>query len=171
MKTINIKGKHNVDKINKEKNPTRACMQEFVDSMNNTEYTYNEQIKLINQLYLGENFNDKILISRELEKKINSYKSQDIKKGIYDKNSLIKKEEVIEKLVISQLKCVYCSCKIKIIFINVREPTQWTLDRIDNDKCHSKDNTLISCLKCNLDRRVTNIDKFKFTKNLSVKKV
>ena len=52
----------------------------------------------------------------------------------------------------------------------MREPKQWTLDRIDNDKCHSKDNTVIACLKCNLDRRVTNIDKFKFTKQLNIMK-
>ena len=40
----------------------------------------------------------------------------------------------------------------------VRDEQQWTLDRIDNDKCHSDENTVISCLKCNLQRRVKNSD-------------
>ena len=171
MKKINIKGKHNIDKINNEKNATRACMMEIANSTNNVELPHKEQIKMINQLYLGEQFINYSLISRELEKKISSYKAQDVKKGIFDKNLLICKDDVIEKLVSSQLKCYYCACEVKVIFITVREPKQWTLDRIDNDNCHSKDNTVIACLKCNLDRRVTNIDKFKFTKNLCIKKV
>ena len=57
-----------------------------------------------------------------------------------------------------------------VMYKNVRDPMQWTLDRKDNDDCHSKDNTLISCLKCNLQRRVTDVDKFTFTKHLTIKK-
>jgi hypothetical protein len=53
----------------------------------------------------------------------------------------------------------------------VREPTQWTLDRKDNGLCHSCDNTLIACLKCNLQRRVTDMNKFNFTKKLLLKKI
>ena len=170
MKKINITGKRNIDMINGEKNPIRAC-QSIKNCCNDLELNYKEQVKMINQLYLEEHFINEKIISRELDKKIISYKSQDIKKGIYDINLLISREDVIEKLVTSQLKCYYCSCEIKILYMTVRDPKQWTLDRIDNDKCHSKDNTIIACLKCNLDRRVTNIDKFKFTKNLCIKKV
>uniref|UniRef100_A0A6C0HHF3 Uncharacterized protein n=1 Tax=viral metagenome TaxID=1070528 RepID=A0A6C0HHF3_9ZZZZ len=105
-----------------------------------------------------------------IAKKIAGYKSQDIKKEMYDKDQLITFDEVVEKLVASKLKCCYCSCQIMLIYKNVREPTQWTLDRKDNDLCHSCDNTVIACLKCNLQRRVTNVDKFEFTKKLKIQK-
>ena len=170
MKKITISGKHNIDKINNTKSAIRECMINNINVINDRDFLYEDEIKMINKLYLEEHFVNELLVSRELNKKIASYKSQDIKKNIYDQDLLIKKEEVIEKLVASQLKCYYCSCKVKIIFIISREPKQWTLDRIDNDKCHSKENTVIACLKCNLDRRVTDIDKFKFTKQLNIMK-
>ena len=108
---------------------------------------------------------------KELEKKITGYKGQDIKKDIYDKDNLITLEEVIEKLVSSKLKCFYCSSNILILYKNVREPTQWTLDRKDNELGHTCDNTLIACLKCNLQRRVTTMEKFDFTKKLKINRV
>jgi hypothetical protein len=106
------------------------------------------------------------IIERALNGKINGYKAQDMKKNIYQAHALITFTDVLEKLVASQLKCVYCSKNVHIIYKNVREPTQWTLDRKDNDAGHSAENTVIACLKCNLQRRVTDEDKFMFTKKL-----
>ena len=63
------------------------------------DFLYEDEIKMINKLYLEEHFVNELLVSRELNKKIASYKSQDVKKNIYDQDLLIKKEEVIEKLV------------------------------------------------------------------------
>ena len=97
----------------------------------------------------------------------NCYKQQDIKKKIND-NSLIKIDELIEKLVTSKLKCFYCKNKILLFYLNVREKIQWTLDRIDNNKNHSNQNTIICCLECNLKRRTKNKDKFLFTKQLKI---
>ena len=74
--------------------------------------------------------------------------------------------ECLEKLVISKLKCYYCKKDCLITYENVRENTQWTLDRINNDKGHNKDNVVISCLKCNLKRGTLNDEKFKFTKQM-----
>ena len=48
---------------------------------------------------------------------------------------------------------------------------QWSLDRIDNDIGHYKENVVISCLECNLKRRKTNADAFLFTKQLRIKKI
>jgi hypothetical protein len=53
-----------------------------------------------------------------------------------------------------------------ILFDKVRDSNQWTLDRLNNYDEHSCDNTIISCLKCNLERRRQNSEKFKFTKQL-----
>ena len=167
MKTINIKGKHNINMINGEKNAIRQTIRDNI-----TDYTleHADQIKLINQLYLKIPIINETTALRELEKKICGYKNQDIKKNIYNEQLLISKDEVIEKLVASKLKCYYCRCNVEILYTHVREKDQWTLDRINNDDCHSNINTVIACLKCNLDRRVTNIDKFKFTKQLIIKR-
>ena len=90
---------------------------------------------------------------RELEKKINGYKQQDIKKKIHNDSTLINLEDTVSKLVACGLKCYYCEKRVKVMYRKVRDKYQWTLDRIDNDKNHSNNNTVISCLSCNLARR------------------
>jgi len=167
MKSICIHGKRNIDSIGGEKKAIRSGMEYVTD-----EHTsHGNQLSMINKLYMGYDFKYKTTLKKELTKKINSYKGQDIKKGIYDENKLISFEDTIEKLVSSKLLCYYCSINVKIIYKNVREPCQWTLDRKDNSECHSNENTIIACMKCNLDRRVTDIDKFIFTKRLKIKRV
>tara|TARA_Y100000385_G_C12539996_1_gene403352 strand:- start:149 stop:511 length:363 start_codon:yes stop_codon:yes gene_type:complete len=109
-----------------------------------------------------------IYVKRELDKKISSYRSQDNKKNIVC--NLITYEELIEKLVISRLLCNYCRKTVKILFKEVRDKEQWTLDRIDNDLGHTNDNTVVCCLKCNLERRCLDAKKFEFTKQLKIKK-
>ena len=74
-------------------------------------------------------------------------------------------------MVASKLKCYYCKCNMQIFYFKVRAMNQWTLDRIDNDLPHSNDNVIISCLKCNLERRRQNKDKFLFTKQLKINKI
>ena len=133
--------------------------------------SYQEQISLVNKIYLGEENDETNDISREIKKKIGGYKNQDIKKKIYNEHKLISYEEVIEKLVICKLKCHYCFIRMNILFSMARDETQWSLDRIDNDKCHSNENTVISCLKCNLQRRCQDMKKFTFTKQLKINKI
>lgn len=125
----------------------------------------------INTLYLTGNCNihEKLFLS-SLDKKIHGYKTQDIKKSFHDITTLITREELLEKLVASKLKCYYCSTPVKILYSIAREPLQWSLDRLDNYKSHTKDNTVIACLDCNLKRRRIDADKFHFTKNLTIKK-
>ena len=49
-----------------------------------------------------------------------------------------------------------------------REMKQWSVDRIDNNKGHNKDNFHLACLECNLQRRKQSDDKFLFTKQLNI---
>ena len=58
-----------------------------------------------------------------------------------------------------------------LLYDDYRCDNQWTLDRIDNNIGHNTNNVVISCLKCNLERRNTNQDKYNFTKNMSIKKL
>lgn len=144
-------------------------------SLNNSAITdpkfdLNNQNIFINKLYLNEDYREKKELITYLNNKINSYKQQDIKRNIYNQNTLIIFEDLVEKLLLSKLKCYYCKNSLYLFYLNVREKYQWTLDRIDNDKNHSNINTLIACLSCNLKRRVQNKDAFLFTKQLKIKK-
>lgn len=162
-KKIQITGKTNVDRLTKtKKKRIRATAQAKI-------LNHNREIVLIDNLVdemIGDEYYEKA--KREIEKKINSYKQQDIKKDIFDINRLISLNDTLLKLKNSELKCCYCEEPVKILYRIVREPKQWTLDRIDNDDCHSCDNTVIACLDCNLKRRVIDKDKFEFTKKMKL---
>ena len=132
--------------------------------------SHEEQKEELQKYYLNHECSSKKNIDSEINKKINSYKQQDIKKDRLDTDELITKDEVIQLLIGSKLKCHYCSENVLLFYEYVRAPNQWTLDRIDNDLGHNTGNIVISCLSCNLKRRRTNIDKFMFTKNLNIVK-
>ena len=136
---------------------------------NNSIFQQNKQIEFINKLFQNIEFDEKKICISEIKTKLNSYKNQDIQKKRSIDN-IINFAEIIEKLVSSQLKCFYCRENMKIVFENVREPTQWTLDRLNNYYAHNNNNVVICCLKCNLQRRRQNHKGFKFSKQLVITK-
>jgi hypothetical protein len=127
---------------------------------------YDSQLILIQKLYKGVAFYEQKYFSQALKNKLDCYKQQDIKKKYDDYNNFITFENIIEKLVTSEMLCFYCNVKTLILYKNSREQCQWTLDRINNYDEHSNSNTIICCLKCNLQRRRKNSAKFKFAKQL-----
>lgn len=151
-------------KINLEKPKNE---KKSVQNFNENFFDINKQTFLINQIYLDIEIENKNEIMREIENKINSYKHQDIDKNIFSDN-LINIHQTIEKLVCSKMKCFYCKKQIFLIYKFARDNLQWTLDRIDNNIGHSNQNTVICCLKCNLERRRKSSDAFKFTKQLKI---
>ena len=165
MKQISIKGKHNINLINGNKD------NEFRNVATYEEPPISEQINLVNKYFMNIVDENTPHLKGEISRKINGYKSQDVKKDIYDANKLVNMDNVLEKLVACKLKCYYCKIPVKVLFTKVRDDKQWTLDRIDNDICHSNSNTEICCLKCNLERRVKNSNDFVFTKQLKIKKI
>tara|TARA_B100000212_G_C27222708_1_gene468009 strand:- start:79 stop:576 length:498 start_codon:yes stop_codon:yes gene_type:complete len=129
------------------------------------------QLLYINQLFLEENLDKPhMYIKNEINKKINSYINQDKSKNIHSNTSYINYNDILVKLVESKLKCKYCNNEINIIYCNKLQQDQWTLDRVDNYKGHNNENTIISCLKCNIQRGRINNKKFMFTKQLTIKK-
>ena len=172
MRSVNIKGKHNIDKIKESQDETYQAVRKHMTNFEENELGFDKQWDMIREMYIKDSLNDdKSLLKSELIGKIQSYKSQDIKKELYKADTLITFDEVVEKLVGSKLRCAYCSQTLLLLYKNVREPTQWTLDRLDNDQGHTKENTCIACLKCNLQRRIMTTDKFTFTKKLKINKV
>lgn len=136
------------------------------------QYLYNieNHLHFVECIDTKEPFNGKEIIERELKKKHASYKSQDKKKQRYDELQHICYHELIKKLYDSQLKCYYCNTKLYLIYKNKNETKQWSLERFDNNLGHYDNNTCISCLKCNLQRRNENHEYFKFGKQLHVVK-
>lgn len=131
-------------------------------------YDYNVQKTILFKSYLNDNSNECIILNKELQKKLNGYISQDKKKNRYEKDIFISLQQLLEKLVESQLKCFYCQKEIYLLYQNSREQCQWTLERLDNNIQHKLDNIEICCLKCNLQRRNQNSDAFKLSKQMKI---
>ena len=127
---------------------------------------YEEQLLCLHKLFNGVVFDEKKYFIQALKNKLDSYKQQDKKKTYDAYDNFITLENIIEKLVAYNMRCYYCNSKTLILFKNVRTNYQWTLDRLNNYDEHSNANTIICCLKCNLQRRRKNSEKFKFTKQL-----
>lgn len=128
-----------------------------VDDVNNGDKEYKDDI--------NEN---ELCLKREIKNKIQGYKQQDKKNKCYDNDFFISLYDVYELLISSRLKCYYCKNNIYILYNNNKQSNQWTLDRIKNDQGHNKNNCVISCLKCNLDRKTTDCKKFLFTKQMKI---
>uniref|UniRef100_A0A6C0D5C6 Uncharacterized protein n=1 Tax=viral metagenome TaxID=1070528 RepID=A0A6C0D5C6_9ZZZZ len=144
----------------------KVSIQEVPNAIISIYDNYDSQLILIQKLYKGIPFYEQKYFSQALKNKLDCYKQQDIKKKYDDYNNFITLENIIEKLVTCSMLCFYCNVKTLILFKNSRESCQWTLDRINNYDEHSNSNTIICCLKCNLQRRRKNSAKFKFSKQL-----
>ncbi len=172
MRSVNITGKHNIDQMNKVGNTTYKAVRKHMTTLDETVLAHPLQMAMLRNLYIiGPDYvaEHTSLFLSELNHKIQGYKGQDLKKDI--QVPVITLEDVLAKLVGSQLTCGYCSKPIFVLYQNVRDPMQWTLDRIDNALGHTSENTCIACLKCNLQRRLMNAEKFSFTKKLKIQKL
>jgi len=128
----------------------------------------NEQNTHLQNLMNHENNNITSLLEKQIKRKISSYKSQDINKKRYEEDKFISFQEVILLMNEEEIKCYYCKCFMFILYEFARENKQWSLDRINNDLGHNKDNIVLSCLECNLKKRKIRKELFLFTKNLKI---
>ena len=110
-------------------------------------------------------------LQQQLNYKVAGYRYQDLKKGLYDPGLLIDTTYVGCLLIEKNLTCYYCQNKVQLMYTSVREPQQWTLDRIDNSKGHNRGNVEIACLQCNLRRRTMHHERYVFTKQMSINKI
>ena len=93
------------------------------------------------------------------------------KKGGTISENVIDLSGIIEELHKCKLVCYYCTQSVLLLYKNQRDPKQWTLDRIDNDIGHVKNNVHIVCLQCNLKRKRQNDKNFLFTSQLTINKL
>ena len=138
------------------------------------------------------------IIRQQIQQKIYGYKSQDsLKKWTaegehndldYDNTSSLNSaaissyegdekqipidvDTVLLKMAECESRCFYCKRIVHVLYEFVREPRQWTLERLDNHFGHTRNNVVIACLQCNLRRRTMYHERYLFTKELSIKKI
>jgi len=170
-KKIEINGLHNKymmkKYILKEKQNEKKNNKYFFNDC----YNYKYQKELLHKIYLNEMNEDSEILKKELERKIYGYLNQDKKKERYNEDLFISLNELIEKLVESQMNCYYCKCEVLLLYENTREPNQWTLERLNNNIQHQLDNIEICCFKCNIQRKNQNHDNFKMGKQMKIIKL
>jgi len=128
------------------------------------DYETENQLCLLKNIQTTDHTPHQMCVLQQLTQKISGYKSQDIAKNLYNPNLFVQITNVIELLIDSKLKCHYCKKEIKVLYEIVRDPLQWTLDRIDNDHGHNTGNLLIACLSCNLRRKTIYHERYEMTK-------
>lgn len=140
------------------------------------DYHQQKQLQLLEQLILplhitsysnlSDRTNKEKCLLQEIHKKLYGYKSQDMAKHLWDETKFISFHRCVELLMESRLTCFYCKHPVLVLYESVREPTQWSLERIDNAYGHNYDNVEIACLKCNVSRRTMYHERYIFTKQL-----
>ena len=171
----NMIEKSTTKKIVREKKEPQKRVEPLKWELNPDEFcNFENQIELINKIknnnYLAtDDYNSK-LIKKQIERKIGGYKQQDILKNILLLDKLIRFPEIVDSFISHEFKCYYCKANMYILYDIVREAHQWTVDRIDNDLGHNRDNFVLACLGCNLKRRCRSKEKFLFTKQLVIVK-
>ena len=166
-KKIVIEGTHNKYMINKVNRVKKNMSKKKNIDIDDKFFDINYQLDLINETY--SHLND--IIKKEIKYKLSSYQQQDKLKKRYDSEKFITYESTKELIKQTSCKCIYCNENLLILYKNKNEKKQWTLDRINNDIGHNNDNVVISCLKCNIQKRDRDHEKFAFTKNLIITKL
>ena len=167
LTNINNSGKQAfewMDKFRQQLDITEKIQQFSSNTTNSTDLQANNNNN-------NNNNNVNKIVIQQINRKIYSYKQQDIIKKLLNESEFITFDSIINKMVECELKCYYCSCEMNVLYDISREMTQWTVDRIDNDLGHNLTNYYLACLECNLKRRRRSDHKFLFTKQLKLVKL
>ena len=144
------------------------------------DFTVEKQLEMLNCLLLSEmgtttiatiTISPKIkLLASQIKRKLDGYRNQDIEKNKFDPIAFVDLSFVVDQLVKSNLQCFYCKQQVSVLYHTVRDPKQWTLERVYNNQGHNKKNIEIACLSCNIKRRTMYHEKYRFTKQICFEK-
>jgi hypothetical protein len=95
---------------------------------------------------------DAKLVHKQIQAKRAGYRYQDQIKTLFKADDFVTFADVLG-LLVNQPKCYYCKDTVLVLYEHVREPRQWTLERLDNQLGHNRGNVVLACLQCNLRRR------------------
>ena len=183
IKKINIKFPNKNDELenpceNKliamKKTPkNRAITQTDMWNITKEDMEPDAQLTYIRQLVddMNVDINPCQVILKHITQKIAGYKSQDIKKKLYEEEKLVDVPYVLETLKNAENICYYCKKPVQVLYEKAREPLQWSLDRIDNSIGHNRENVVIACLQCNVGRKTMHQGRYEFTKQLVIRKL
>ena len=121
---------------------------------------------VLGALSRGEESDIAKLASSQLRAKIANYRAQDVEKQLHDPVLFVTLPYVVQLLVECQCRCHYCERDMRVLYETVRDPAQWTLDRVLNARGHNTDNVIAACLACNLRRKTTHHDRYLSGKQL-----
>jgi len=160
----------NHEKIKMEKERSKRVITETKRwEFSPEELRYDNQLAVLNMIGLTDNGSiDKYqkIIYSQIKAKLRSYKDQDLKKNKYDASMFVTVDFVLGKLKESSMICFYCKEPTNVLYEYVREPKQWTIERLDNTYGHNCENIVIACLSCNLRRRTTHFERYLSTKRI-----
>lgn len=111
------------------------------------------------------------ILLTHLKTKQSGYRAQDVEKGIHDPTRFVTIDDIIQNLCRSNLSCYYCKGWTKLFYEFVRDPKQWSLERLSNAEGHNRNNVVIACLECNMRRRTMYHERYLATKQLRVNKL
>jgi hypothetical protein len=174
-KQIVFSGKHNKYQMKKVQSILTIQKENVFNKKINPDELFIQGDSIIPYLYtmeqrgLESDFDDTCkMIKKQLDKKINGYKQQDILKNVFLSTEFVDVATILQMFRECNAKCYYCSCDMMVMYKFVRENTQWTIDRIDNSKGHNRNNIVLACLKCNLSRKCRSEQSFKMTKQMKL---
>jgi len=181
IKKIIITGINNKYQMNKlKKEPKLIKTRIKINKLNIPQqyFDFNQQLTMLHHINNNNDINNndinnvdinddinKIII-QEIKNKLCGYKNQDKLKNKYNTNEFININQIIQSLIDCNLNCIYCNNNMFILYNNVRDPSQWSVDRIDNSLGHINNNYVLSCLSCNIKRKAQSKDKFLFASNI-----
>ena len=125
-----------------------------------------ETMNVENMIETEENKLQKVLL-KQIKSKISGYAGQDKDKKLYCPEKFVTLTNVIDLMKSSNMICYYCKEETQLMYEYVREPKQWTLERLNNSYGHNNDNVVISCLSCNLRRRTMASERYIKTKEMA----
>jgi len=161
IQIVGLSNRYQIKKLTKEKAPPKKRVVASKWVLEPDHFTKEKQLSMLEQ-------NTEPLIKTEIDHKISAYKQQDMVKKVFIADEFITFDYVKQMILECKLCCHYCKDDMLILYEHVREMKQWSLDRINNSLGHNVGNVVISCLKCNLNRRNLNADKFLFTKQMTI---
>jgi len=129
------------------------------------------QLAILSSIHAAAAESDKKILLAHLKTKQSGYKAQDAEKGIYDPTRFVAIDDIVSTLLRSELLCYYCKEWTKLFYEYVRDPKQWSLERLSNAEGHNRNNVVIACLECNMRRRTMYHERYLATKQLRVNKL